>query len=152
MLCTLLACQPQHAAAPAANAVQPHRVEPPAQNPYHSHLRLGNALDAQGNMIEPRHRFAPNDTFFVVLEIDAPAQPDTQSLRIRWSHLDSRQIILEERKPLPVQPPNRTAFQLSKPNAWPLGHYKVEVFLDDALIQTRLFDVQTPSDPNSSPN
>jgi hypothetical protein len=35
-----------------------------------------------------------------------------------------------------------TDFQISKPDGWPTGKYKVEVSLDGAAVQSREFEVK----------
>lgn len=106
---------------------------------------LGNALDTQQRIVEPLRLFTPRDTFFAVIQLDPTLAQTAHTVRVQWSHLDSRQTILEESKPL-TSTTGLYVFQLSNAKAWPAGQYKVETFLDDHLIQTRLFEVQTPSD------
>jgi hypothetical protein len=38
--------------------------------------------------------------------------------------------------------PQVTDFQISKPDGWPTGKYKLEVSLDGKVVQTREFDVK----------
>lgn len=119
----------QPAPTPAANRVE--------------RLELGNALDATQRVHIPVLQFLPKDTFFASVETHLADTPHT--LTVRWTHIDSKQVVLEESQILPQTGNQFTAFQLSKPDGWPLGQYKVEILLDDTLAQTRLFDVVAPA-------
>ena len=88
-------------------------------------------------------RFAPTDTIYASLVLGGHP-PTSHRLDARWSHLDSKQIVLAEGKTLLFANDTVTTFQISRPNGWPLGHYKLELLLDQVLVQTRLFEVDTP--------
>ncbi|TCT25224.1 hypothetical protein [Thermomonas haemolytica] len=135
----------QRATPPAATgtaAVPARPVAPPApaSGARITRLELGNAVDAQGQVVQPLVRFAPRDTFHASIELVLP-DAAAHALDARWTYLDTRQTVLEERKP--VAGPGRvlTTLQLSKPDAWPDGQYRLELLLDGQLAQARVFEV-----------
>ncbi|HOV96383.1 MAG TPA: hypothetical protein PK789_06410 [Thermomonas sp.] len=142
---TLTACQPSAPTQPVAAVPQ---ATPPAAaaargNPTGIHITrmdLGNTLGSDQRVVQPLLVFAPTDTIHAVLIVEGH---DTapHHLVARWTHLTSKQTVLEEGKTLVFHGPAITGFQISKPDGWPLGQYKVELLLDDVLVQTRLFEV-----------
>ncbi|MCR6495104.1 hypothetical protein LJB71_01800 [Thermomonas sp. S9] len=132
----------QRSAPPPAPPASPTATAPlpaPASNRI-ARLELGNAVDAQGRVVLPLIRFAPHDTFYASIELQlADAIPHT--LDAHWFYLDTRQTILEERKLLTGPGPRQTVFQLSKPDGWPPGQYRLELRLDGQLAQARVFEV-----------
>ena len=71
-----------------------------------------------------------------------PAASVPGKLTAKWTHLDSDQVVHEESRDLTLAGDGVTSFQISKPDGWPTGRYKVEVMLDGTLVQTREFDVR----------
>lgn len=132
----------QRGAPPPAPRASPTAAAPlpaPAGNRI-ERLELGNAVDAQGRVVLPLIRFAPHDTFHASIELRlADANPHT--LEAHWFYLDTRQTVLEERKTLTGPGLRRTVFQLSKPDGWPPGEYRLELRLDGQLAQARVFEV-----------
>ena len=63
-------------------------------------------------------------------------------LGAKWTHVDSSQVVHEETKDITFAGDNVTDFQISKPDGWPTGKYKVEISLDGAVVQTREFEVK----------
>lgn len=118
----------------AADAIS---VRPSAQI---TRVALGNALTSDGHVAVPMVQFSPHDTVYASLDIETPnATPHT--LSIHWTHLGSRQTVLQESKPIAAAGRSVSTFQISKPDGWPLGTYKAEVGLDGTAVQTRLWDV-----------
>ena len=48
----------------------------------------------------------------------------------------------EETKDITFSGDGVTNFQISKPDGWPAGKYRLEVLLDGTVVQTRDFDVK----------
>ena len=64
------------------------------------------------------------------------------TLGVKWTHLDSNQVVHEETKQVNLAGAGATDFQISKPDGWPTGRYKVEVSLDGSVVQSREFEVR----------
>ena len=71
-----------------------------------------------------------------------PAATVPGKLGVKWTHVDSNQTVHEESRDIGFAGTGVTDFQISKPDGWPTGKYKVEVSLDGTVVQTREFDVK----------
>ena len=105
---------------------------------------LGNAVGADMRVTAPMSTFAPKDTIYAAVSTGTsdPAASVAGKLGAKWTHVDSNQTVHEETKDLTFAGDGVTDFQISKPDGWPTGKYKVEVSLDGTVVQTREFDVK----------
>ena len=105
---------------------------------------LGNAVGADMKVAAPMTTFGTKDTIHASI---ATATSDAMAtvpgkLGVKWSHVDSGQVVHEESKDVNFTGNGVTDFQISKPDGWPTGKYKVEVSLDGAVVQSRDFEVK----------
>lgn len=122
-----------------APAPMPEPAPAPAAATTVNSVDLGNAIGADNKIATPATSFATTDsTIYASVSTDGP---NPGKLGAKWSHVDSSQVVNEESKDVPAGP-QTTQFQISKPDAWPAGKYKLEVSLDGAVVQTREFDVK----------
>ena len=105
---------------------------------------LGNAVGADMRVAAPMGTFAPKDTIYaaVMTATSDPAASVAGKLGAKWTHVDSNQVVHEDSKDLTFAGDGVTDFQISKPDGWPTGKYKVEISLDGAVVQTREFEVK----------
>ena len=105
---------------------------------------LGNAVGADMRVTAPMTSFAPTDTIYVAVSTATsdPAASVPGKLGAKWTHVDSSQTVHEETKDITFAGDGVTDFQISKPDGWPTGKYKVEISLDGTVVQTRDFDVK----------
>lgn len=105
---------------------------------------LGNAVGADMRVTAPMSVFAPTDTIYAAVSTGTsdPAASVAGKLGAKWTHVDSNQVVHEESKDLTLAGDGVTDFQISKPDGWPPGKYKLEVMLDGAVVQTREFQVK----------
>jgi hypothetical protein len=105
---------------------------------------LGNAVGADMRVAAPMGTFSPKDTIHasVLTATSDPAASVAGKLGAKWTHVDSNQTVHEESKDLTFAGDGVTDFQISKPDGWPTGKYKVEVMLDGNVVQTREFEVR----------
>ncbi len=105
---------------------------------------LGKAVGADMRVTAPMTSFAPKDTIYAAVSTGTsdPAASVASKLGAKWTHVDSNQIVHEDSKDMTVAGDGVTDFQISKPDGWPTGKYKVEIMLDGAVVQTREFDVK----------
>jgi hypothetical protein len=92
----------------------------------------------------PMTTFGPKDTIYAAVSTGTsdPAASVSSKLGAKWTHVDSNQTVHEESKDLALAGDGVTDFQISKPEGWPTGKYKVEIMLNGAVVQTREFDVK----------
>lgn len=107
-------------------------------------IDLGNAVGADMRVTVPMTTFAPTDTIHaaVITGTSDPAASIASKLGARWIHIDSNQTVHEESKDMVLAGDGVTDFQISRPDAWPTGRYKVEIMMDGAVVQTREFAVE----------
>ena len=105
---------------------------------------LGNAVGADMRVTAPMSSFAPKDTIYAAVSTASsdPAASVPGKLGVKWTHVDSSQTVKEESRDINFTASGVTDFQISKPDGWPTGKYKVEVSLDGTVVQTREFDVK----------
>ena len=105
---------------------------------------LGNAVGADMRVTAPMSSFAPKDTIYAAVSTASsdPAASVPVKLGAKWTHVDSSQTVHEETRDINFTGSGVTDFQISKPDGWPTGKYKVEVSLDGTVVQTREFDVK----------
>jgi hypothetical protein len=105
---------------------------------------LGNAVGADMRVAAPMGTFAPKDTIYaaVMTATSDPAASVAGKLGAKWTHVDSNQVVHEESKDITFAGDGVTDFQISNPDGWPTGKYKVEIMLDGNVVQTREFEVR----------
>ncbi len=105
---------------------------------------LGNAVGADMRVAAPMGTFAPKDTIHaaVMTATSDPAASVAGKLGAKWTHVDSNQVVHEDSKDLTFAGDGVTDFQISNPDGWPTGKYKVEIMLDGNVVQTREFEVR----------
>ena len=89
--------------------------------------------------------FAPADhTIYaaVATQTSDAAASVPGKLSAKWTHVDSNQVVAEESKDFAFTGPGTTTFNINKPDAWPVGKYKVEVSLDGTLANTTEFEIK----------
>jgi hypothetical protein len=126
---------------PAAETPAPAPTEPapaPAATTTVSSVDLGNAIGADNKIASPISTFATSDKIYASVASDGP---NAGKLSAKWTHIDSNQTVHEESKDIPAGP-QVTQFEISKPDGWPTGRYKLEVSLDGAVVQTREYEVK----------
>ena len=129
-------------ATPAASATVAAPVEPatPPPAPAATTLAvttvdLGNAIGADNKIAMPMTGFGTKDTIHASVATDGPGG----DLTAKWTMGDK--VVDTQNKTVPAGP-QVTEFSISKPDGWPLGHYKLQVMMDGNAVQTREFDVK----------
>ncbi len=142
----LAGCKKEEAAPPPV--VTPAPAPAPAPAPVAATAAitgvvLGNAPDASGQVTTPVVEFAGTDTITasITTSTSDPAATVAGTLSAKWLFEDG-QVVNEESKTFGFTGPGVTNFQISKPDGWPAGGYKLEVSLDGALVESREFTVK----------
>ena len=102
-------------------------------------VSLGRAIAGDKSISDGTDKFRANDTIYASVTTDGSAPSAT--LRARWTFEDG-QTVDESTRTIAPGNRERTEFHISKPNGWPAGKYKVEVFLNDQPSGTKNFEVQ----------
>jgi hypothetical protein len=102
-------------------------------------VTLGRSVGGDKAITDSTDTFRPNDTIYASVATEGSAQSAT--LRARWSFEDG-QLVDESTRTIAPNNKERTEFHISKPDGWPAGKYKVEVFLNDQSAETKNFDVR----------
>ena len=102
-------------------------------------VTLGRSVGGDKAIIDRTDTFKPNDTIYASVATEGSAASVT--LRARWSFEDG-QLVDESTRAIAPNKRERTEFHISKPDGWPAGKYKLEVFLNDQPAETKSFDVR----------
>ena len=145
----LVGCKKKEEPAPLPPAAETTPAPMPAPAPMAAtasvnNVDLGNAVGADMRVTAPMSTFAPKDTIYAAVTTGTsdPAASVAGKLGAKWTHIDSNQTVHEESRDLTFAGDGVTDFQISKPDGWPTGKYKVEIMLDGAVVQTREFEVK----------
>jgi len=88
--------------------------------------------------------FSATDTFYVVANIGSA--PKGTTVRAVWSGINASggaEVITEGSRTMEENNfSGPTFFELVTDDIWPLGEYQVELFLNDALVETIRFTVE----------
>ena len=102
-------------------------------------VSLGRAVGSDKAISDSTTNFRPNDTIYASVATEGSAVSGT--LRAKWSFEDG-QTVEESTRTLVPNGPERTEFHISKPNGWPAGKYRLEVFLNDQPASAKSFEVK----------
>ena len=105
---------------------------------------LGSAVGSDLRVGVPKSTFAPKDRIMASVVTRTPdANSGTPAkLAARWSHVDSNQTVNEESRDISLRGEQVFAFEISNPQPWPTGKYRLEVMLDGKTAQARDFEVK----------
>ena len=104
-----------------------------------SRIDLGRSLSADKTINDKTDSFKPNDTIYASILTEGAAP--TATLKARWTYQDG-QAVKESTQTIAPTGDARTEFHISKPDGWPTGKYKLEVFLNDSSAATKDFEVE----------
>ena len=128
-----------------APAPAPAPMPPPAATPTVTvtSVDLGTAVDAGNRVTTPATTFATTDTIHasVATTSSDPATPQRGRLTARWTY-EGNQLVDETSRDFDFTGTGTTAFQVSKPDGWPTGNYRVEILQDGRVVQTRDFEIR----------
>jgi len=104
-----------------------------------SQVDLGRSLTADKTINDRTDSFKPTDTIYASILTEGAAP--TATLKARWTYQDG-QAVKESSQTIAPTGDARTEFHISKPDGWPAGKYKLEVFLNDSSAATKDFEVE----------
>jgi hypothetical protein len=104
-------------------------------------VSLGRAIGGDKAVTDSTDKFGPNDTIYASVATDGTAASAT--LRAKWTFEDG-QTVDDTSRTIAPSGVERTEFHIAKPNGWPAGKYKLEVFLNNESAKTKDFEVKAP--------
>ena len=145
----LAGCKKKEEPMPAATTPPPAAPAPmpapaPAATASVTAVDLGNAVGADMKVATPASTFKPKDTIYASISTTTsdPMASVPGKLGVKWSHVDSNQVVNEESRDITFAGNGTTEFHIAKPDGWPAGKYKVEVALNGMPVQSRDFEVK----------
>ena len=102
-------------------------------------VTLGRSVGGDKAVTDRTDTFKPNDTIYASIATEGSAT--SAIIRAKWSFEDG-QLVDESTRTIAPNNKERTEFHISKPDGWPAGKYKLEVFLNDQSAETKNFDVR----------
>src|SRR5688500_10879340 len=102
--------------------------------------------------VDPTTEFAPGDTFFLIVELDDP--PSGTRVKADWSAVDAggeTNVKIGDKELTITGNTNIVNFSLALPRPWPVGIYKVDLYINDTLSRTLEFTVKVGGTSSSAP-
>ncbi|GAB2666213.1 hypothetical protein [Arenimonas aestuarii] len=149
----LLACGGEQDAAPAdasaaaeqgaagadADAALPEEAPMPGGDFRVVAVELGTELDEEGRVPRPQDVFTTVDTIHAAV-VGVGSSPGL-TLSARWLLEDGTQVAKAGQSMVP-EAPTVTTFSITQPEPWPTGTYRVEIAINDRVIETRSFTIE----------
>jgi hypothetical protein len=104
-----------------------------------SEIDMGRSLTAAKTINDNTASFKPNDIIYASIATEGTAAAAT--LKVRWTYQDG-QVVDESTQTITPTGDARTEFHISKPDGWPAGKYKLELFVNGASAATKDFEVE----------
>ena len=141
----LVACG-KKASAPAPPAPQTTTYQTPAPAPAPAaaglefrELRVGKAVNADKSVSTDVGTFAPGDTIYA--SVTTSGSSASTPIRAVWTYQDG-QVVSDDTQTISGTGSNMTEFHIAKPDGFPAGSYKLEIFIDGRTAMNRNFDVR----------
>ncbi len=140
LMLTLGGCGKKSEAPPTASTPAPAATAAPAGVTV-SAITLGNALGANKKVTSPADSFGTKDTIYASVDTSGAG---TAALKAKWTYLKGGKeaLVKEDTQTIAPSGPATSEFHVSKPDGWPTGDYRVEVFVADNPAGTKNFTVR----------
>jgi len=102
-------------------------------------LEMGRAVGGDKRVTDKTDEFKPNDTIYATVLTSGTSASST--LKARWTYQDG-QVVEESEQAIAPTGDAANEFHISKPDGWPTGKYRVEIFLDGNPTQAKDFTVK----------
>lgn len=104
-------------------------------------VEVGKSILPDKSVASPTSTFGPRDTVYASVATEGSTAAAT--IKARFTFNDG-QLVNESTQTIAPTGPARTEFHISRPNGWPVGKYRVEVFLDALPVGSKEFEVKKP--------
>lgn len=130
-------------AAPPAAATAAQPAAPAAPAPVQAavslaSIDLGSAVGPDQKVSTATTTFSPKDSIYAAVSTTGSG---TATIAVKWTYQDG-QTVKEDSKSIAPTGPATTSFEISKPDGWPAGNYKVDVTLNGQPAGTKDFSVK----------
>ncbi len=102
-------------------------------------IDVGSAIGPDNRVTAPTTTFRPSDTIYAAVASDGSAA--SVNVGAKWSFEDG-QMVNEASQAIAPTGPAVTTFNISKPDGFPVGRYKVEVTVDGQPAGQSEFEVR----------
>jgi len=106
-----------------------------------TNVDLGRNVGGDKHVTDATTSFSPNDVIYASVLTSGTSPSAT--VKVRWTYEGDGQVVDESEQTITTTGDTATEFHISKPNGWPAGNYKAEVYLNGQLVQTKEFEVKT---------
>ena len=106
-----------------------------------TNVDLGRNIGGDKHVTDATTTFSPNDMIYASVQTSGTS-PSSTTVKVRWTYQDG-QVVEESEQTIAPTGDEATEFHISKPDGWPAGTYKAEVYLNGQLVQTKEFEVKT---------
>jgi len=100
---------------------------------------LGRSVTEDKRVADKTDAFNASDIIYASVITEGSAS--SAVVKARWTYQDG-QVVNETEQTIAPTGETATEFHVSKPDGWPAGKYKLEVFLDGNPVQSREFEVK----------
>jgi hypothetical protein len=140
----LVACKKKDAVPPRPSPESTYSMPIPAPAPAPAglqfrELRLGKAVNADKSVSVDTGTFAPGDTIYA--SVATSGSSGSSPIRALWTYQDG-QVVSDDTQTISGTGSDVTEFHISKPDGFPAGSYKLEIFIDGRSASNRSFDVR----------
>lgn len=102
-------------------------------------IDLGRSLNPDLTIKDNTDSFKPSDVIYASVETKGSG---SAMIGARWTDANNQMIDDASRTIQAGDDPVRTEFHISKPDGWPVGKYKVTVFVNGTEAGTKEFEVK----------
>lgn len=102
-------------------------------------LRVGKAVNADKSVSTDIGTFAPGDTIYA--SVTTSGSSASTPIRALWTYQDG-QVVSDDTQTISGTGSDMTEFHIAKPDGFPAGSYKLEIFIDGRTAMNRNFDVR----------
>ena len=141
LILALNACGKKDESIPAPTSA-PAPVSPPATAGVTVlAIALGNAIGADKKVTQTADSFGRKDTIYASVDTTGTG---TATLKAKWTYRKNGQeaVVKEDTQTIAPAGPARSEFHISKPDGWPAGDYRVEIFVADKSAGSNSFTVK----------
>jgi hypothetical protein len=101
-------------------------------------IQLGRSVNSDRTVSGFTSTFSPDDSVYLSVLTGAAG---SATIRVRWKY--GMRVIDEPTKQVSYSQASATDFRLQSPGGFPRGEYTAEVFVNDQLVGTRTFHVES---------
>lgn len=132
------ACKKKEAPPPPAESAAPAPAPAPPEFAVQS-IDVGKGIGADKRVTTPTTTFGRRDTIYVSVATEGAAP--SKNIAAKWTFQNGK-VVKEQSEAIAPTGPAATEFHISKPSAWPVGKYKVEITVDGSSAGSKDFEVK----------